>query len=92
MCGHLTSSRTWNAKSVCVHRFSKQISDEHKRLSDGGEKDISKYCAALSNVFEELSEDEMKECEALAIEWNNNPLPDDIQQKYVMFQIDGYRF
>jgi len=29
------------------------------------------------------SEEEEKQCEDLAVEWNTNPLPDDIQRKYV---------
>ncbi|KIM72740.1 hypothetical protein PILCRDRAFT_15871 [Piloderma croceum F 1598] len=67
--GHPTSSKTWTAKS------------EHKILSNGGEKDIGKYCAALSNVFEALNEEEVKRCEDLAVEWNTKPLPDEIQRK-----------
>jgi hypothetical protein len=50
-------------------------------LSDGGEKDIGKYRAALANVFDNLSEEEVKRCEEVAIEWNTMPLPDDIQRK-----------
>jgi hypothetical protein len=56
--GHPTSSKTWTAKSVCAHLFSGRISDEQKRLSDDGEKDIGKYRAALSTVFEGLNEEE----------------------------------
>jgi hypothetical protein len=66
---------------VCAHVFSDRISDEQKRLSDGGEKDIGKYRPALANVFEELSEAELKKCEVLAVEWNTKPLPEDIQLK-----------
>ena len=50
-------------------------------LSNGGEKDIGKYRAALSNVFEALDNEEVKRCEDLALEWNTKPLPDEIQQK-----------
>ena len=79
--GHPTSSKTWTAKSVCAHIFSDRISDEQKRLSDDGEKDISKYRAALSAVFEELSDAEVKHCEETAVQWNTQPLPDEIQRK-----------
>ena len=81
MRGHLASSKTWTAKLVCAHLFSDRISDEQKRLSDDGEKDISKYCAALSAVFEELSDVEVKHCEETAVQWNTQPLPDEIQRK-----------
>ena len=57
------------------------MSIEQKALSDGGEKDIGKYRTALSKVFDDLSEEEVKQCEDSAIEWNNKPLPDDIQRK-----------
>jgi hypothetical protein len=50
-------------------------------LSDGGEKAIGKYRAALANVFDNLSEEEVKRCEEAAVEWNTNPLPDEIQRK-----------
>ena len=79
--GHLTSSRSWTAKSVCGHHFVDCISDEHKQLSNGAEKDIGKYHAVLAAVFNELTDAELKRCEDDAIEWNTKPLPDEIQQK-----------
>jgi len=66
---------------VCGHLFAERISDEQKKLSDDGEKDIGKYRAALANVYEELTEAEVKECEECAIEWNSKPLPDEVQRK-----------
>jgi hypothetical protein len=83
-CGHPTSSRTWNSKSVCAHIFTERISDEQKNLSDNGEKDISNYHPALTKIFEELDEEEMKQCEDLAVEWNTSALPDDVQRKWVI--------
>jgi hypothetical protein len=80
-CGHLTLSKTWTAKSVCAHLFSDRISDEQKQLSDDGEKDIRKYHAALSAVFEELSDAEVKHCQETTVQWNTQPLPDEIQHK-----------
>jgi hypothetical protein len=78
---HLTLSKTGTAKLVCAHLFSGRISNEQKRLSNDGEKDISKYRAALSAVFEELSDAEVKHCEETAVQWNTQPLPDEIQRK-----------
>jgi len=78
---HPTSSKMWTAKSVCAHLFSGRISEEQKRLSDDGEKDIGKYRAALSNIFEKLSAEEVKQCEETAVKWNTQPLPDEIQRK-----------
>ena len=66
---------------MCGHLFTERISDEQKRLSNGGEKDIGKYRAALSNVFEELNKAELKQCEDAVVEWNTKPLPDEIQRK-----------
>ena len=43
-----------------------RISKEHKILCNGGKKDIGKYRAALSNVFEALNEEEVKRLEELA--------------------------
>ena len=51
------------------------------RLSDGAEKDIGKYCAALNCVFDDLSEAEQQQCEEVAAEWNTKPLPDELQRK-----------
>jgi hypothetical protein len=79
--GRATSSRTWTAKSVCSHEFSDRISDEQKRLSENGEKDIGKYRAALSNVFGDLTDEQRKQCEELAVEWNTKPLPEYVQLK-----------
>jgi hypothetical protein len=56
------------AKSVCSHIFADRISKEHKMLSNGGEKDIGKYCNTLFNVFEALDNEEVKQCEDLALE------------------------
>ena len=69
-CGHLTLLKTWTAKSVCAHLFSGRISDKQKELSDDGEKDIGKYCTALSTVFEELSDEEVKHCEESQVEYS----------------------
>ena len=72
---------------MCTHLFTDRISDEQKRLSDGAEKDIEKYRAALSTIFEQLSEAELKQCEDTAVEWNTKPLPDDLQRKLVIFHL-----
>jgi hypothetical protein len=50
------------------------------KLSDG-EKEIGKYRAALTKVNEDLDEQELKECEDLAVEWNTKPLLDELQRK-----------
>ena len=50
--GYLTSSRLWTAKSVCGHHYVEHVSDEQKRLSEGGGKDIGKYHAMLVTVDE----------------------------------------
>jgi hypothetical protein len=64
------------AKSVCGYILSEQIS-----LSRGGEKDIGKYHAALTKIFSQLDEDDLKKCKELAIEWNTQSLPDNVQWK-----------
>ena len=81
-CGHLTSLKAWTARSICDHRYTDRISNEQKALSDGTEKDIGKYHAALVNVWNELTEEDHKQCKNNAVEWNAKPLPDDMQQKY----------
>lgn len=60
------------------------MSNEQISLSDGTEKDIGKYRAALAIVFDDLSEEEVKQCEDQAVEWNTNPLPDEVQRKWVI--------
>jgi hypothetical protein len=74
--GHPTSSQTWTAKSMCSHLYVDRISDEQKCLSRNGEKDIGKYCPALTSVFESLTDQQVKECEDHAAEWNTSPLLD----------------
>jgi hypothetical protein len=56
----------WTAKSVSAHIFTERISDEQCKLSNDGDKAIGKYRAALANVFNELTEAEVKRCEDLA--------------------------
>jgi hypothetical protein len=80
-CGHPTSSTMWMAKSVLAHIFADRISDEQQMLSYSGKKDIGKYHATLANVFAELTEAEVKQCEDLAIEWNTKPLPDEMHHR-----------
>lgn len=41
-----------------------------QRLSEGGEKDIGKYNAALATVFNRLTKEEQKCCKDNAAEWN----------------------
>jgi hypothetical protein len=69
------------AKSVCGYILSEKISEEQISLSGGGDKDIRKYHAALTKIFSELDEDNIKKCGELAIKWNTQSLPDDVQQK-----------
>ena len=66
---------------MCGQVFTDRVSEEQKRLSDTGEKDISKYCTTLSNIFEQLSEVELKQCEDAVVEWNTRALPDELQGK-----------
>jgi hypothetical protein len=68
---------------VCGYILLEEISEEQILLSGGGEKDIEKYHAALTKIFSELEEDDLKKCEELAIEWNTQSLPDNVQQKKV---------
>ena len=70
---------------MCGHLLANRVSEEQKKLSDGGKKDIGKYRAALATVFEQLSEAELKQFEDVAVEWNTKPLPDDVQRKSVAF-------
>ena len=90
--GHLTSSKAWTARSVCGHHYVACISNEQKTLSDGMEKDIAKYHAALVNVWNDLTEEEHKQCENDAVEWNAKPLPDNVQQKYAFQLIELIMF
>ena len=69
------------AKSICGHHHAEHVSDEQKRLSEGSKKDIGKYHAASATVFNALTMTKRKKCEEDAIEWNSQPLPDDVQQK-----------
>lgn len=89
--GHPTSSRSWTAKSTCGHHFSDCVSDEQKKLSISGEKDIGKYHAALAHVFDRLTESEHNRCEEDAVEWNMKPLPDEIQQWSEFIQLSSCR-
>ena len=66
---------------MCGQVFTDRVSEEQKWLSDAGEKDIGKYRAALSNIFEQLSEAELKQCEDAVVEWNTRTLPDELQRK-----------
>ena len=91
-CGHLTSSKAWTARLVCGHRYVDRISNEQKTLSDGMEKDIGKYHAALANVWNELTEEDCKQYKNNAVEWNAKPLPDDVQQKYAFHLIELLMF
>ena len=68
------------------------ISKEQKTLSNGMEKDIGKYHAALANIWNELTEEDHKQCEDDAVEWNAKPLPDDVQQKYAFWLIELLMF
>ena len=75
------SSKVWTAKSVCSHIHMDRISEEQKSLSENGERNIGKYCAALGNVLKALSEAELRKCEDLTVEWNTKDLPDEVQCK-----------
>ena len=91
-CGHLTSLKASTARSVCGHCYVDRISNEQKTLSDGTEKDTGKHHAALVYVWNELTEEDRKQCKNDAVEWNTKPLPDDVQQKYAFQLIELLMF
>jgi len=67
-----TRRSPWSSKTgrprVCLYAiFTARISDEQKFVSDGGEKDIGKYRAAHGKRSCNLSEEEVKRWEAVAI-------------------------
>jgi hypothetical protein len=63
---------------MCSYLYVDRISDEQKHLSGNGEKDIRKYCPVLISIFESLTDQQVKECEDYAAEWNTSPLLDHV--------------
>jgi len=68
--------------SVCPHLVWKLRIRKYK----GGEaRKVEVGYQRSSNIIEDnLSEEEVEQCEDIAIEWNTNPLPDEIQHKYII--------
>ena len=90
--GRPTSTKLWTTRTVCGHHYSNRVSEEHKKLSDSGEKDIGKYHAALATVFNTLTAEERQRCKDDAVEWNTQPLPDDIDEPGILVSLDTLPF
>jgi predicted GIY-YIG superfamily endonuclease len=84
--GHPTSAQAFIVKYACGQIYIDYVSNEQKKLSNDGEKDIGKYHAALTKVFMQLSEDKQQESKSCAAEWNKGALPDELKQKLVNIQ------
>ena len=74
----------WTARKVIMHRERREISDfiEKKWLVKAGEPDFIKhYQAGVKLYMEGMMEEETREAERLAKEWNNTSPPDDVKAK-----------
>lgn len=85
--GHPIVIKTWNPRTVCGRIHAERISEVQTRLSGGTEKHLGQYGSALGQVFTALSEEEKDECTRMAVEWNKNQIPEEVQRKWIDFLI-----
>ena len=77
--------KQWTKRSVAAERYEAQLDEIHKQYIDEYDGDgiasLRTYSAALTAVVEELTPDELEECQETADSWNKEPVPKAIQQK-----------
>jgi len=82
----------WNRRLVAAELHGKRLNEIYRRLiweySGDGLATLWTYATALSALIEELSADELAECQEIADIWNRETPPKEIQQKCVTLVYD----
>jgi hypothetical protein len=77
--------KKWNKRLVAPELHSERFHDiyrEHIRDYAGdGQANLRTYASAVTMLMQELSEEELQDCQDTADLWNKEPVPKKIQQK-----------
>jgi hypothetical protein len=80
--------KQWNKRLVAAELHGKRLDEiyqKHRQEYTGdGQANLRTYSSALSALMEELSEEEVAECQELAVSWNTEPAPKEVQRKCVV--------
>lgn len=81
-----TPGKRWNKRLVAaeIHseRFQVIYSQKMKEYTGEGQAYLRTYSGAVTALLDELTEEELEECEELADLWNKEAVPKAIQQKW----------
>lgn len=72
---------TYKDKDVCGRLFRKRVIEKQTELAGGVENSIQHYQAALTAVFDSLTDTELQTCKDQCKEWNDGKVPEEIQQQ-----------
>ncbi|KAI6143593.1 hypothetical protein BKA82DRAFT_4017350 [Pisolithus tinctorius] len=74
---------SWTLRKVAMHHQKKSINKvlEEARIKQGSTETIKSYQKAIDTVMKSLTAEEIQEAEALAIEWNEQQPPRDVQSE-----------
>ena len=79
--------KRWNKRLVAgeIHRprLNEIFREKMLEYAGDGQAHLRTYSAALSELMKELSPEELNDCEELAVLWNKEPVPKEVQQKSV---------
>ena len=82
----------WNRRLVAAELHGKRLNEIYRRLireyTGDGLATLRTYAMAISALIEELSADELAECQEIADIWNRETPPKEIQQKCVTLVYD----
>ena len=77
--------KVWNKRLVAAEVHKKRLGEIYQtgiqEYTGNGVASLRTYSAAVSTLMEELSAEELVECQEMADTWNKEPKPKDIQQK-----------
>lgn len=83
--------KQWNKRLVAaeIHseRFQKIYHQKMKEYTGEGQANLRTYSGAVTALLDELTEEELEECQELADLWNREAVPKAVQQKWATYAL-----
>lgn len=77
--------KVWNKRLVAAELHKKRLATIYQNVmqeyTGNGIASLRTYATAVTKLMEELSDEELEECQEIAETWNKESPPKDIQQK-----------
>jgi len=73
-------TKGWHPRRVFYQQHKQEVADWAAELAENGRQNIGKTAKALTDLFDQLSQEEKDDLRLIAHEWNNAGPPESVQQ------------